>query len=79
MQVGVDVKCMHTNFGGCDFLLFQRYCHSQKRQIEVDVNVWKSILMGVAFQVFKTNLTTHNTLDVLPKTGTSSTALLSPT
>ena len=19
MQVGVDVKCMHTNFGGCDF------------------------------------------------------------
>ena len=20
MQIGVDVKCMHTNFGGCDLL-----------------------------------------------------------
>ena len=22
MQVGVDVKCMHTNFDGCDFFCF---------------------------------------------------------
>ena len=22
MQVGIDVKCMHTNFGGCDFFGF---------------------------------------------------------
>ena len=22
MQVKVDVKCMHTNFGGCDFSSF---------------------------------------------------------
>ena len=22
MQVGVDVKCMHTNFGGCGFSSF---------------------------------------------------------
>ena len=22
MQVGVDVKCMHTNFGGCSFFDF---------------------------------------------------------
>ena len=21
MQVGIDVKCMHTNFGGCSFLI----------------------------------------------------------
>ena len=23
MQVGVDVKCMHTNFGGCDYFGFR--------------------------------------------------------
>ena len=23
MQVGVDVKCMHTNFGGCDLSGFE--------------------------------------------------------
>ena len=22
MQVGIDVKCMHTNFGGCDLYSF---------------------------------------------------------
>ena len=22
MQVGIDVKCMHTNFGGCSFSIF---------------------------------------------------------
>ena len=22
MQVGIDVKCMHTNFGGCDYFGF---------------------------------------------------------
>ena len=22
MQVGVDVKCIHTNFGGCDYFCF---------------------------------------------------------
>ena len=29
MQLGVDVKCMHTNFGGCDFC-FRSYCYFQK-------------------------------------------------
>ena len=23
MQVGIDVKCMHTNFGGCDLSSFR--------------------------------------------------------
>ena len=23
MQVGIDVKCMHTNFGGCGFLVLE--------------------------------------------------------
>ena len=23
MQVGVDVKCMHTNFGGCGYSSFE--------------------------------------------------------
>ena len=28
MQLGVDVKCMHTNFGGCGFC-FWSYCYFQ--------------------------------------------------
>ena len=24
MQVGVDVKCMHTNFGGCGLLVSEK-------------------------------------------------------
>ena len=31
MQVGVDVKCMHTNFGGCDLSDFGDYRYFQKR------------------------------------------------
>ena len=30
MHIRVDVKCMHTNFGGCDFSGF-RDCYFQKR------------------------------------------------
>ena len=32
MQVGIDVKCMYTDFGGCG-LWFRRYHYSQKRPI----------------------------------------------
>ena len=31
MQVWIDVKCMHTNFGGRGLLWFRRYCYPQKR------------------------------------------------
>ena len=30
MLVGIDVTCMHANFGGCG-LRFRRYCYFQKR------------------------------------------------
>ena len=30
MQVGIDVKCMHTNFGGCGFFQFRRYGYYSK-------------------------------------------------
>ena len=31
MQVGIDVKCMHTIFGGCDFFGFGDMATLQKR------------------------------------------------
>ena len=31
MQVGIDVKCMYTNFGGCDPSGFRDMATSQKR------------------------------------------------
>ena len=31
MQVGIDVKCIHTNFGGCGFFGFGDMATSQKR------------------------------------------------
>ena len=31
MQVGIDVKCMHTIFGGCGFFGFREMATSQKR------------------------------------------------
>ena len=31
MQVGIDVKFMHTNFGGCDFFGFGDMATIQKR------------------------------------------------
>ena len=31
MQVGIDVKCMHTNFGGCGFSGFGDMATFQKR------------------------------------------------
>ena len=31
MQVGVDVTCMCTNFGGRGLYWFRRYCYFQKR------------------------------------------------
>ena len=31
MQVGIDVKCMHTIFGGCDFFGFGDMATIQKR------------------------------------------------
>ena len=31
MQVGIDVKCMHTNFGGCGYFGFRDMATSQKR------------------------------------------------
>ena len=33
MQVGVNVKCMHTNFGGCGISSFGDNCYFQKRPI----------------------------------------------
>ena len=33
MQVGVDVKCIHTNFGGCDYFGFGDIATFQKRPI----------------------------------------------
>ena len=32
MQVGIDVTCMHTSFGGCDFFSFEDMATLQKRQ-----------------------------------------------
>ena len=32
MQIGIDVTCMCTNFGGCDFFGFGDNITSQKRQ-----------------------------------------------
>ena len=31
MHVGIDVKCIHTNFGGHYLFHFRRYCYFQKR------------------------------------------------
>ena len=31
MQVGINVKCTHANFGGRGFFRFRRYCYFQKR------------------------------------------------
>ena len=31
MQVGIDVKCMHTDFGGCDLFGFRDMATFQKR------------------------------------------------
>ena len=31
MQVGIDIKCMHTIFGGCDFFGFGDMATLQKR------------------------------------------------
>ena len=32
MQIGIDVKCMHTIFGGCDLFGFGDMATLQKRQ-----------------------------------------------
>ena len=32
MQVRIDIKCMHTIFGGCDFFGFGDMATLQKRQ-----------------------------------------------
>ena len=31
MQVGIDVECMHTSFGGCGFFTFEDMATFQKR------------------------------------------------
>ena len=33
MQIGIDVKCMHIIFGGCDFFGFGDMATLQKRPI----------------------------------------------
>ena len=35
MQVGIDVKCMHTNFGGCGFFGFGDIATFKKGQISL--------------------------------------------
>ena len=35
MQVGIDVKCMHTSFGGRDYFGFGDMATFQKRQISL--------------------------------------------
>ena len=35
MQVGVDMKCMHTNFGGCDFFNFGDIATLKNSQISL--------------------------------------------
>ena len=46
MQVGIDVKCMHTNFGGRGLLWFWRYCYSSKTAkfpfLTMDYSPWSS-------------------------------------
>ena len=35
MQIGIDVKCMHTNFGGCDFSGFEDIATFKNGQISL--------------------------------------------
>ena len=35
MQVGIDVKCMHTNFGGCSFFNFRDIATFKNGQISL--------------------------------------------
>ena len=38
MQVGIDVKCMHTNFSGCDFFGFGDIATFKNGQISLSDN-----------------------------------------
>ena len=45
MQVGIDVKCMHTNFGGCGFFGFGDIAISKTAKfpfLSMDYNPWSS-------------------------------------
>ena len=42
MQVGVDVTCMHTNFGGCGFSGFGNIATLKNGQISLDYSPWSS-------------------------------------
>ena len=45
MQVGVDVKCMHTNFGGCDLSGFgdiATFKNGQFPFLTMDYSPWSS-------------------------------------
>ena len=70
MLVGVDVKCMHTNFGGCDFFDFEDIATFKNAQISLltmDYIPWSSknlinwnwlkkfMLVGVDVECMHTN------------------------
>ena len=44
MQVGIDVTCMHTSFGGCDPSGFGDMATFQKR-LNFPFGAWKSMVM----------------------------------
>ena len=76
MQVGIDVKCMHTNFSERGFLQFGRYCYLQKRpkfpfgpwiivhgrqKIEViGIDLKKFVQIGIDVQCMHTNFSGHD-------------------
>ena len=45
MQVGIDVKCMHTSFGGCDSFGFRDMATFQKRP-NFPFGAWTIIARG---------------------------------
>ena len=73
MQVGIDVKCMHTNFGGCSLSSFRDIATLKKaKKIESNKissknsckqglmsNICTPILVGMAYQMLPVSLSVH--------------------
>ena len=75
MQVGVDVKCMHTNFGGCDLSSFGDIATFKKAKFSfwtMDYSPWppknlidrnqleKFMLVGIDVKCMHTNFGGHS-------------------
>ena len=54
MQVGIDVTCMYTNFGGCGFSGFGDIATFKNSQISLSEHAWHEVLI-INFIHYKDN------------------------